>query len=366
MNQPLFIHPDIQQAETMPSYFYVDEATFFVAKEKLFARSWHWVGDQELLENGHNVYPFILMESFLDESCVLVRDPDNHIQVLSNVCTHRGSTIIDNPGKAHKLICPYHGRRFDLKGQFEHMPEFSSVQNFPRDCDHLKRYKTELWYQFLFTSINPDFSITHILDKINSRVGFLPIDSFQFDVESSKIHEVNAHWALYCDNYLEGFHIPFVHPDLNEILDYGTYETILDDEIILQIGYAKDPSDSFDLPINHPDYGKDVAAFYFFIFPNIMLNFYPWGLSVNVVNPIRKDYTEVTFLTYVHDVEKFNQGAEDMTDKVEEEDEFIVEAVQQGLKSSAYTTGRYSPEREQGVHHFHRLIAQRMNAETSK
>jgi choline monooxygenase len=361
MKKKLLIDPDIRLAETMPSSFYLEDESFQQSKERIFAKSWHWVGDDDILPHNQNVYPFTIMESFLDESCIVVKDAEGRLSVISNVCTHRGSTILEASGRVQKLVCRYHGRRFKLNGQFEFMPEFQETLSFPRACDDLKRYETIKWNQFILTSLSPDFALQTIFDKMEERIGFLPIDSFRFDFDSSKMHEVHAHWALYCDNYLEGFHIPFVHASLNEVLDYGSYETIVNDEIILQIGYAKNTEDSFELPKGHIDYGKDVAAFYYFIFPNLMLNFYPWGLSINVVNPIRKDYTEVTFLTYIHDDKKFNLGAEDMTDKVEEEDELVVEAVQQGLKSRAYHKGRYSSTREQGVHHFHRLIAERMN-----
>ena len=173
---------------------------------------------------------------------------------------------------------------------------------------------------------------------------------------------VNCHWALYCDNYLEGFHIPFVHKDLNSVLDYGSYRTELFDFGTLQVGYAKDGEEVFDLPADHPDYGQSIGAFYFWLFPNIMLNFYPWGLSVNVVKPINQNKTRVSFITYVYDETKLDLGAGAALDKVEREDEFVVEGVHKGMHSHGYTTGRFSPKRERGVHHFHRMLAEIINS----
>ena len=85
---------------------------------------------------------------------------------------------------------------------------------------------------------------------------------------------------------LEGFHIPFVHKDLNEVLDYNIYKTEVYDHCNLQIGYSEDDTDVFNLPKDHLDYGKNVAAYYYWVFPNMMFNFYPWGLSINIVKPI--------------------------------------------------------------------------------
>ena len=123
---------------------------------------------------------------------------------------------------------------------------------------------------------------------------------------------------------------------------------------------AKDDEDCFDLPESSPDYGKKIAAYYFWVFPNMMFNFYPWGLSLNIVKPISQDHTKVSFFSYVWKEEKMNTGAGASLDKVELEDEEVVQNVQKGIRSSFYDHGRYSVTREQGTHHFHRLIAEFM------
>jgi choline monooxygenase len=126
----------------------------------------------------------------------------------------------------------------------------------------------------------------------------------------------------------------------------------------LQIGYADDGVDCFKFPAGHPDEGKSVAAYYYWIFPNIMFNFYPWGLSINVVKPLTSGRTKVSFISYVYDHEKLHVGAGALLDKVEREDEFVVEGVQKGISSRFYKRGRFSPEREKGVHHFQQLLTQ--------
>ncbi len=357
----LHVDSDITKAQTLPSIFYTSEEYFKRARSHIFSNAWHFAIDLELPRASDNISPYELLPNFIDEPILFIRNQTGSISALSNVCTHRGSLLTSSPKRSQKIICPYHGRRFLLDGTCEHMPEFTDVAGFPSVCDHLQAFETRQWYQFLFVSNKPKYGIDNVIKELMLRVGFLPVDRFKFHVESTKTHYVQAHWALYCDNYLEGFHIPFVHPGLNQIIDYETYETVLLDDIILQIGYARNGEACFDLPAGHIDYGKPVAAYYFFIFPNLMLNFYPWGLSVNIVEPKEIAKTEVRFITYVHDWDKFNAGASELTDKVEEEDEQIVEAVQKGMNSHVYNRGRYSPSREQGVHHFHRLICQRMN-----
>jgi choline monooxygenase len=103
-----------------------------------------------------------------------------------------------------------------------------------------------------------------------------------------------------------------------------------------------------------------VAGYYFWVFPNMMFNFYPWGLSVNIIQPISNKKTKVSFLTFVWDESKLRQGAGADLHKVELEDEEIVQNVQKGIRSRFYNHGRYSVTREMGTHHFHRLIAEFM------
>jgi choline monooxygenase len=91
-----------------------------------------------------------------------------------------------------------------------------------------------------------------------------------------------------------------------------------------------------------------------------MLNFYPWGLSVNVIKPLAVDRTRVSFLSYVWRPEKMGLGAGAALDRVEREDEEVVEAVQRGVRSRLYDRGRYSPRREPGVHHFHRMLSRQL------
>jgi choline monooxygenase len=237
------------------------------------------------------------------------------------------------------------------------MPEFDQTEDFPRPCDNLHRFPLKQYGPFLFGGLEPSFDLQEVFDRMNERIGFLPLNDFKFDPTLSKDFLVHAHWALYCDNYLEGFHIPFVHQRLNEVLDYGSYETICYEHCNLQIGYTDEATEVFELPEGHIDYGKKVAAYYYWVFPNIMLNFYPWGCSVNVVKPISAERTKVSFLSYVWDPSKLNKGAGAQLEKVEREDEFVVENVHNGLRSKFYKAGRFSPTRELGVHHFHRLLA---------
>lgn len=356
------IDPDITKAETLPATFYRDPEVFEALKQRVFHRSWQWLGPTAVLDTTQNSCPLIVLDDFLTEPLLLTRDAQETVHCLSNVCTHRGNLLIPAPGSTKKLICGYHGRRFGLDGRFEHMPEFKATRDFPRPCDHLHRFPLHIWGPLLFAGLQPSFDFQSVINAMNERIGFLPLQDFKLDESRGKDYLVHAHWALYCDNYLEGFHIPFVHKDLDAVLDYGSYDTLLYDYCNLQIGYAEGTEEVFDLPEDHPDFGKQVAAYYYWVFPNMMFNFYPWGLSVNLVQPKSPNKTKVSFVSYVYDASKLDKGAGSGLDKVELEDEAVVEGVQKGIRSRYYQTGRFSPTREKGVHHFHRLLATFLNA----
>ena len=362
MKTKIFIDSDITKAETLPALFYKNSETFEILKEKLFLKSWQWIGDQSIIKKN-SAYPITILDNFLTEPVLLTRSEDKKINCISNVCSHRGNILIDEPCKTKKIVCKYHGRRFNNKGIFEYMPEFDKTIGFPRECDNLHQFPLINWYGLLFVGLNPLFDLNQVLNQIEDRVGFLPLNKLCIKQSLSKNYEIDAHWALYCDNYLEGFHVPFVHKDLDEVLDYENYDTEIYDYFNLQVGYASGEDDCFIFPKGHIDSGKKIAAYYYWVFPNLMLNVYPWGISVNLVEPQDMSHTKIIFRSYVFDESKLNLGASGDLDKVEMEDEHVVQNVQKGISSSFYNTGRFSPTKEKGVHHFHNLISDFINTQ---
>ncbi|MBL8111751.1 MAG: aromatic ring-hydroxylating dioxygenase subunit alpha [Acidobacteria bacterium] len=359
IRNPLSIEPDIARAATLPGTFYRDPALWEAARERVFARAWQLVGHASEVKTPGQVKPVTLLPGLLDEPIVLVRDEEDCLHALSNVCTHRGALVCEGETLAKNLRCRYHGRRFGLDGRFLSMPEFDGAQDFPRPEDSLPKLPLEEWRGFLFTCIGrPAMPFAEWAGELETRAGFLPVDSAVFDASRSRDYAVGAHWALYCDNYLEGFHIPYVHPALTSALDYGAYRTELQAYSSTQVGVAIPGEDAFEPPAGHPDHGARIGGFYVFLFPNTMFNVYPWGISVNVVKPVAPGRTKVSFLSYVWDAARLDVGAGAALDRVEREDEAVVESVFKGVSSRLYTRGRFSPRREEGVHHFHRLLAE--------
>ena len=134
------------------------------------------------------------------------------------------------------------------------------------------------------------------------------------------------------------------------------YQTILLENGVLQTALCNDGKDAISLSESALDSDKKMYAYYYWIFPNLMLNFYAWGLSINIIEPLEKSKTRIKYLTYT--LPHKNQPVIDGSDvnTIEMEDQAVVKSVYQGVNSRYYDSGRYSAKYETGVHHFHKLI----------
>jgi choline monooxygenase len=340
----------IERASTLPKEVYTSAESYRAQVERIFARSWHFVG---LRSGPDGLSPAVLGAGSLDEPVILSRS-GGALACFSNVCTHRGAILLEQPCPIQNLRCRYHGRRFDPSGRFLSMPEFEGALGFPSDRDHLPGIAIGSWGPLVFASLEPAVPFEQAIAPIAERLAFFEPESLPHTETID--YPIAAHWALYCDNYLEGFHVPFVHPGLARAIDYDTYTVETFDHASLQMGTATDPETAFALPEGHPDRGRPVGAYYFFLFPSTMINLYPWGLSLNVVEARGHSETRVRFLSFVRDRQRIERGAGAGLHQVEMEDEAVVVSVQRGVRSRLYDRGRYSPSREIAVHHFHGLV----------
>ncbi|MBL8862550.1 MAG: Rieske 2Fe-2S domain-containing protein [Planctomycetes bacterium] len=347
--QRIDIHPDVRKAETPPACLYTDPAILDREKELVFARSWQYAR-ADLPAEGPGLAPFTLLEGLIGEPLVLTRDETGTERVLSNVCTHRGALVARAASAAQGLVCGYHGRRFALDGAFRSAPEFQCAEHFPTHRDDLRALPLERLGPLRFTALLPRVSLAELLGDLAERLSAVRIERLVHDASRDRAFEFPANWALYVDNYLEGLHIPYVHPTLAARIEQKCYAIELFRHASLQVARARPGAPSFAGP-------GGVAAYYAWVFPNLMLNFYPWGLSLNLVEPRGVDRTRVRFETWVADAAAFErEGGQDL-DRIEFEDEAVVADVQRGMRSRLFERGRYAPEREAALHHFHRMLA---------
>jgi len=156
-------------------------------------------------------------------------------------------------------------------------------------------------------------------------------------------YTIDCNWKVYVDNYLEGYHLPAAHPSLFRALDYGAYRVETFAHYSSQIAPLRT--------------GGGGSALYYWIFPNTMLNVYPDNLSANIVVPLGPEKTLTIFEWFSYGDTALDGKIIDFSDEIQQEDIRICESVQRGLRSQHYDRGRFSVKRENGVHHFHGLLA---------
>ena len=169
------IEPDIAKAKTLHTSFYTNLANFETAKEKIFSPSWHFIGDTSLVPESGSCCPITLLPGCLNEPLLLTNSGEGKIRCMSNVCTHRGNILVNEPCKSAHIRCRYHGRLFELDGKFRSMPEFKEVENFPAPEDDLHGPSIFNWGKLLFINLEQKQDARHYFGDMMDRLSFLPL-----------------------------------------------------------------------------------------------------------------------------------------------------------------------------------------------
>ncbi len=339
--------PRLSRASTIPSSYYNDASVLDQENRNIFRRTWQLVGRVEQVAEGGRFFT----TTIAGEPLLIVRGDDGELRALSNVCRHRAGPVAQGEGTRAAFQCGYHGWTYALDGALRTTPEMDGTECFDRNQFALPQFRFESWYGLLF--VNLDSGAPPLAEFL----GDLASASFAgMRLAARKEWSVRCNWKVYVDNYLEGYHIPIVHPSLFREIDYPRYRTETRGNYSIQHAPLKRPQ-----RIRTGD-GSGEAE-YFWVFPNLMLNVYPDNFSTNLIVPAGHDRTLTIFEWYFRDPHASKKQIEEtiaFSDEIQLEDVDICEAVQRGLRSSTYTSGRYSPVRENGVHHFHGLYTAAM------
>ena len=352
------IQPDVGQAFTLPAHFYFDPAFEQQEKEKIYARKWQVVGHERQLPKAGSFFTTELV----GEPLLLVRNSAGEVKGFYNVCRHRAGPPAQGCGERKVFRCGYHGWTYSLDGELLNAPECEGVQAFSYKDFGLTPVRTEVWAGLIF--VNLDSGGEQLLHSLAD----LPQRAARFEFEKMRLHdrrvyEMDCNWKTYIDNYLEGYHLPSVHPSLNRELDYSSYTTELFPSYSVQSSPIRGPENEKAVQRRYSQAKGDDVAEYFWIFPNWMLNCYPDNVSVNIVLPVSPERSIAIFEWYFPEA-VLNTEAPAQTvgfsDEIQVEDVRICEIVQKNLRSRSYSRGRYSVKQERGVHHFHQLYAEAM------
>jgi choline monooxygenase len=345
----------LPEASTIPAVWYREPGLLDLERQTVFSRHWQPAGRvDQVREPGQ----FVSCELATGEPVVVVRGNDRLLRGFFNVCRHHAAAVaIEAAGSATQLRCPYHGWTYALDGQLKGTPDFKGVCGFDYASNGLVPIETAVWEQWVFVRVEGGGPALE---------SFLGAD-FAAEVRRLKLtdlhwlqrrqYTLDCNWKVFVDNYLDGgYHVPHLHKGLDSVLDYAGYTIQTGEHVCVQSS-----------PIVRAHAEPETAAvrsgeraFYYWIYPNFMINVYDGAMDTNLVVPRGVDRTEVVFDFYFSDVSEGaaarNLASIGVSERIQDEDVSICASVQRGLRSRAYTAGRLSVRREAGEHLFHRLL----------
>ena len=344
----------LAEALTIPAPWYTDDRIAALERKTVFSRTWQVVGRTDQVTKPGDY----LTANIAGEPIVVVRGQDGALRAFFNVCRHHAAAVMTEPcGHATILRCPYHGWSYGLDGALKGVPEFGGVQNFDPAKNGLVPVTVDTWESFVFVHLDPNsVPLKEFLGSLAPRIAPLEVSKLGFF--QRKTYELDCNWKVYVDNYLDGgYHVPHLHKGLSSVLDYTQYTIENDGRYCLQSSPMV--SSTEDAATSATRTGD--RAYYYWLYPNFMINCYAGYMDTNLVLPIDTDHCQVIFDFYFSDVSEaaraYNTESVNVSNRVQTEDEDICASVQRGLKSRAYGAGRLSVRRETGEHLFHRLLA---------
>jgi choline monooxygenase len=335
-------HTPLERASALEPSHYLGEASLAFDQKNILSRGWQVVAPLSALENAGDH----IVREIGGAPIIIVRDEAGSLNGFYNICRHRAGPLALCDGKgAKRLRCAYHGWAYDLCGRLKTAPEMQRAEGFDHSDIRLEPIEVEAWGGLVLARTRSGPALEAVIAGIEDLAAAAELAGMRH--HHSRTYSVRANWKVYVDNYLEGYHLPFVHPGLTQVVSYPEYKTELAPWWSVQRSPITDPSGPYSAG----------EALYFFIFPNTMLNILPGRMQTNRVVPDGPDNCHVEFdFYYAPGVETAAATDDEFSDGVQEEDRIICERVQQGLASGVYQPGRLSPDQEAGVWHWQNLL----------
>ena len=279
---------------------------------------------------------------------LVVVDPQGQLRGFHNVCPHRAG-VIQWPGcgQTGNLVCRYHGWAFSWDGSLKSARDFGDT---PTPDDHsLRSIRVETWGPLVFVNLDENApSLASTLGSLDTAVRQHAFAAFTYGRRLVRTLECN--WKTYVDNYLEGYHVPLLHPLLNAAVDMKTYSVEV-------------PDDTYCIHRAGQVQGSASAGVWVFRYPNLAINVYADGMNVERIVPLSSTRTAVVYDYFAHDVSEAKiQSMVEMSNVTLDEDQAIAELVQRNLDAGIYEAGPLSPRHENALAWFQGRIRQTTGA----
>ncbi|HUO92067.1 MAG TPA: aromatic ring-hydroxylating dioxygenase subunit alpha [Rhizomicrobium sp.] len=320
--------------ESLDAALYRGDAQYAIERRTIFARSWLLAAhESQLPETGSYV-----ATSIAGFPIIVVKGEGGKIRAFHNVCRHRAGPLAhDGEGRCEgQLVCRYHGWRYALDGRLANARDFGPAEGFDPRQFSLFPIACESWRGFVFVNMNEKPArLADAVAPLAAKTHDVPLESFRF--WRRQTHEIRCNWKTYVENYLEGYHIPLVHPGLNEQVEAAKYTVDVEPPAVFH--WAP------------PRSGAPMSGLWAWLWPCHGVNVYRDGLMMERMWPVGPDSTVLDYL-YCFPDEMSEPDRERpllSSTAITAEDLQITEAVQRNLDAGIYRTGRLSPRHETGV-----------------
>lgn len=385
----LFVDSEPARAFTLPYGTYCSLELHEHELHKIFRRGWMALprnfftalskDERQALEISGNkiVFRFWGGEYVMERSYLPGGNPE--LLCFSNLCPHMGYPLEKQPINTRQekgFRCVQHGLRANFDGVCNSHPAFQRVSqsgNCSLACLNMARCDLKQWLDltFLCPEGKPLAPFEEFFGPMQESVSRLPLSEFTYAENSDEERTLDGNWKLHATNYMDYLHIPEIHKDpggLEAAVYMDSYGIKLHRYCAVQWAHARNPEAGFDWQYipemfrdpRHPD--RKVFALWWFIYPNMTFNFYPWGMSVSIYTPIYGDPSHIRFLWYhyVWDQEKYLlRDTLWLNARVDREDVDAMREQQQRFEQwgHKYKRGKFGPQREEGTHWLHRCIS---------
>ncbi|MFC3070719.1 aromatic ring-hydroxylating oxygenase subunit alpha [Phenylobacterium soli] len=321
---------------------YLGDAAMLVDRTNILRRTWQFLGHESQMPQAGNY----LADVIGGAPVVVVRQEGRALAGFHNVCRHRaGALVADGSGHCEgAFTCRYHGWKYAFDGRLRNAVDFGKAPGFdPRDYG-LFPIRVETWRGLVF--VNLDLGAAPLADLV------APLDKHalpDFPLVERRTHHIRCNWKTYVENYLEGYHLPMVHPEFDQDIVVADYRIDIEGEVIFHSAPARD--------------GSVNAGFWAWLWPNLAINTYRHGFMVERMTAVGHDETRLDYF-YFFDPAR-SQELADMfvvSDRVTGQDKQICEEVHRNLCAGIYTGGVLSPKHEQSIAWFQDRVAQSVGA----
>lgn len=351
---------EVNRVKTIPYRLYADPSILAVEQEKIFAKSWQYVGHVSQLQKTGDFFTC----EVAGEPLVVVYGKDEQIRAFYNVCPHR-ATKLEKQAEGNKKIlqCGYHGWTFNLDGSLHRAPNFKTADPFCEGEACLRSVRLEIQASMIF--VNLDDHARPLSESYGDFFDSLQDLTFLGELKKvwSKSRVIKTNWKAFMDNYLECDHCPIAHPSFTATLDMSQYKVIACENYSVQGTMVKPEKTLGSIELNKAEFQ---GGRFYWLWPNMAVTVYPGSGNMTVIRmvPIDHETTLGIYDVFFRDenLTKEDQDLLQFMEQVREEDIELVELAQIGFKSKAFAYGYLSPT-ENGVLQFHQMVREALGIE---